>query len=158
MRSDEFAGLAALLSAPAREHSTLGVEDGHAAVKLGDEEQAVGGLGYGARAQEALPHVQEVPVPEARGRTWASATVSANPRYGGDVERALGAIKARAIVMPSETDQYFPVADNEIEVGHMPDAEPRPTPSIWGHGAEGPGRNPEDTDFIDRALRELLAS
>ena len=90
--------------------------------------------------------------------SWQNADISANPLYGGDFEKALGSISAKAIVMPSQTDQYFPVADNEIEVGHMPNAELIPIPSIWGHGAGGPGRNPEDTDFIDRALQELLAT
>lgn len=88
--------------------------------------------------------------------SWQNADISANTLYDGDFHKALGAIKARAIVMPSETDQYFPVADNEIEVGFMPNAELRPIPSIWGHGAGGPGRNPKDSEFIDKALRELL--
>lgn len=89
---------------------------------------------------------------------WQNADISANPRYNGDFHKALGAIKARAIVMPSQTDQYFPVADNEIEVSHMPNAELRVIPSIWGHAAGGPGRNPVDTAFIDRVLKELLAA
>ena len=90
--------------------------------------------------------------------SWQKADISANPAYHGDFQKALGAIKAKATVMPSLTDQYFPVADSEIEVGHVPRAELRPIPSIWGHGAGGPGRNPEDSEFIDQALRELLAS
>ena len=90
--------------------------------------------------------------------SWQNADISANPLYGGDFERALGGISARAIVMPSQTDQYFPVVDNEIEVGHMSNAELRPIPSIWGHVAGGPGLNSEDTNFIDLALRELLAT
>ena len=40
----------------------------------------------------------------------------------------------------------------------MPNAELRVIPSIWGHLAGGPGRNPVDTEFIDAALKELLAS
>ena len=60
--------------------------------------------------------------------------------------------------MPSRTDQYFPPEDSEIEVAHLPNAELRVIPSIWGHLAGGPGRNPEDTKFIDVALKELLAS
>jgi homoserine O-acetyltransferase len=92
----------------------------------------------------------------AMASTWQNGDISDNPKYEGDFVRALGAIKARAIVMPSETDQYFPPEDNEIEVAHMPNAEFRPIPSIWGHLAGGPGRNPDDTAFIDRALKELL--
>ena len=40
----------------------------------------------------------------------------------------------------------------------MPNAELRPIPSIWGHLAGGPGFNPEDTRFMDDAIRELLES
>jgi homoserine O-acetyltransferase len=90
--------------------------------------------------------------------SWQNADISANPLYDGDFAKALGAINARAIVMPSRTDQYFPVADNEIEVSQMPNAELRPIPTNWGHVGGGPGRNPEDTRFIDQALRELLAT
>jgi homoserine O-acetyltransferase len=61
------------------------------------------------------------------------------------------------MVMPCETDLYFRVRDNAIEVEQMPNATLRPIPSIWGHGA-GLGVNSADNSFIDAALRELLAS
>ena len=88
--------------------------------------------------------------------TWQHADISANEIYKGDFAAALGAITARAIVMPGDTDLYFRVRDNELEVAHMPQAELRPIPSIWGHVA-GLGVNPPDNAFIDAALRELLA-
>ena len=44
-----------------------------------------------------------------------------------------------------------------IEVSHMPNAELRVIPTIWSHIGGGPGRNPEDTRFIDDGLKELLA-
>ena len=87
--------------------------------------------------------------------TWQHADVSANPIHNGDFGTALGAIGARAIVMPCETDLYFRVRDNAIEVEQMPNAQLRPIPSIWGHVA-GAGLNPVDNSFIDSALRELL--
>jgi homoserine O-acetyltransferase len=87
--------------------------------------------------------------------TWQHADVSANSSLKGDLPAALAAIKARAIVMPSETDLYFRVRDNELEVRHMRNAELRPIPSIWGHAA-GRGTNPSDNRFIDAALNELL--
>ncbi len=90
--------------------------------------------------------------------TWQRGNISDNQRYQGDFAEALGAIKAKALLMPSQTDQYFPPEDNEIEVRHMPNAELRVIPSTWGHLAGGPGRNPEDTRFIDNMLKELLAS
>ena len=90
--------------------------------------------------------------------SWQQGDISANPLYNGDFEKALGAISAKAIVMPSQTDLYFPPEDNAWEVRHMPNAELRPIPSIWGHMAGSPGVNAVDTAFIDHALKELLAS
>jgi homoserine O-acetyltransferase len=87
--------------------------------------------------------------------TWQNADISANTRFHGDLPAALAAISARAIVMPSATDLYFRVRDNELEVRHMPNAELRPIPSTWGHAA-GRGTNPPDNQFIDAALKELL--
>jgi len=89
--------------------------------------------------------------------TWQHADVSANDRFKGDVAAALKAIIARAIVMPSETDLYFRVRDNELEVRHMPNAQLRAIPSIWGHAA-GRGTNPVDNAFIDAAIRDLLTT
>ncbi|MCH7736142.1 MAG: alpha/beta fold hydrolase [Chloroflexi bacterium] len=90
--------------------------------------------------------------------TWQNADISGNHVYGGDFGKALGAIKAKAIVMPGRTDLYFPPEDNEIEVAQMPNAELRPIESIWGHLAGGPGFNPVDSKFVDDALKEILAS
>jgi homoserine O-acetyltransferase len=87
--------------------------------------------------------------------TWQHADISANDIYKGDFTSALRAIKARAMVMPGETDLYFRVRDNELEVEQMPNAELRPIPSIWGHVA-GMGIHPADNEFIDTALKELL--
>ena len=89
--------------------------------------------------------------------TWQHADIGVTPGLGGSLEAALGAIEAKAIVMPGETDLYFPVEDSDYEVGCMPKAELRPIRSIWGHFA-GSGRNPQDVRFIDDALRELLAA
>jgi len=88
--------------------------------------------------------------------TWQHADISANEVYKGDFAAALSGIRCRAIVMPSETDLYFRVRDNELEVKQMANAELRPIPSIWGHAAGG-GANPPDNAFIDAALKELLA-
>ena len=71
-------------------------------------------------------------------RTWQNADISANEIYKGDFAAALGAITARAIVMPGRTDLYFPPEDNESEVSMMPNAEFRPIESIWG----APGGRP----------------
>ncbi len=89
--------------------------------------------------------------------TWQHGDVGMTPGFDGDLEAALGSIQAKAIVMPGQTDLYFPPEDNEYEVSHMKNAEFRPIPSIWGHFAGG-GMNPADTKFIDDALKELLSS
>ncbi|RIX76924.1 alpha/beta fold hydrolase [Acidovorax cavernicola] len=89
--------------------------------------------------------------------SWRHGDISDNPVFKGDFKKALGAIQARALVMPAERDLYFPVADNEWEVSHMPNAECRPIPGVWGHFAGG-GSSPVDTRFIDNALKELLAT
>jgi len=89
--------------------------------------------------------------------TWQHADISRNPLYGGDFKAALAAIKALAFIMPSETDLYFTVADNALEVASMKRAELRTIPSIWGHRAGNPVANPTDFRFLNQALKELLA-
>lgn len=89
--------------------------------------------------------------------TWRHADVADNDLFRGDVSAALGAIAARAFVMPCETDLYFPPEDSAREVAMMPNAELIPIPSIWGHFAGSRG-NPRDAAFIDAALKRLLAS
>lgn len=86
-------------------------------------------------------------------RCWEDGDISAGAQYGGDLDRALGAITARAIVMPCEYDSYFPPVDSHAEVARMPNAECRPIHSIWGHMTLW---NPADRPFFDAALRELL--
>lgn len=87
---------------------------------------------------------------------WRHADISANPRYGHDLERALRSIQARAIVMPAEQDLYFPPQDSAREVAQLSNAELRPIPSVWGHWAGG-GADPAATQFIDETLGELLS-
>jgi homoserine O-acetyltransferase/O-succinyltransferase len=88
--------------------------------------------------------------------TWQHADISDNPLYKGELEAALRSIRARALVMPSETDLYFPVEDSRRNVALMPNAELLPIPTIWGHRVNNPVQNPADAQFIDDALRRLL--
>jgi homoserine O-acetyltransferase/O-succinyltransferase len=88
--------------------------------------------------------------------SWQKADISDNSRYGGDLCGALGAIEARAIVMPSSTDLYFPADDSAIEVAQLRRGELRVLASDWGHVAGGPDRNPRDTAFVERAIADLL--
>jgi homoserine O-acetyltransferase len=88
--------------------------------------------------------------------TWYHGDISANPLYGGDLVRALDAIRARVLLLPSRTDLYFPVADNAAELPHLKVAELRPIPSVWGHRAGNPAVIPADFAFLKAAVREWL--
>ena len=93
----------------------------------------------------------------AKLRTWQMGDISANGHYRGDFERALRAIRARAILVPCTTDLYFPPEDNAVEVQHMPNAELRPYASDWGHCAATPSRKDSDfMQFLDGCVSELL--
>jgi homoserine acetyltransferase len=97
-------------------------------------------------------------MPAPYNGAWQHGDISDNELYRGDFKKALAAIKAKAYVMPGQTDLYFPPEDSQFEVAHMPNAKFLPVPSIWGHFAGGPGTNPEDVKFLDAALKELLAA
>ena len=89
-------------------------------------------------------------------KAWKSGDISNNDIYHGDFKAALGAIKAKAILIPSSSDLYFPPEDNEIEAHLMPNAELRIFKSDWGHCAVSPGNEPAFNDFLDRAITDVL--
>lgn len=41
-------------------------------------------------------------------QTWQNGDVSQQDPYNGDFEKAMASIKAKALVLPSKTDLYFP--------------------------------------------------
>ncbi len=92
----------------------------------------------------------------AQASTWLASDISDNDLYGGDLVRALNAIQARVLLLPSRTDLYFPVADNASELPHLARAELRPIPSIWGHRAGSPTENDEDLQFLRAAVAAWL--
>ena len=89
--------------------------------------------------------------------TWQHGDISANPMYGGDLPKALAAIKARTLLMPGDHDLYFQVDDNRLEMQHLVNAELRPIPSVWGHRAGNPVTQQQDRTFIDSHVKALLA-
>jgi homoserine O-acetyltransferase/O-succinyltransferase len=89
--------------------------------------------------------------------TWKRADISANVVFEEDFEAAMRAITARTVLMPGQTDLYFPPEDSELECALLSDARLAPIQSIWGHYA-GAGRVREDLEFIDRELASLLAA
>ncbi|HET9896297.1 MAG TPA: alpha/beta fold hydrolase [Streptosporangiaceae bacterium] len=94
----------------------------------------------------------------AQAVTWQEADISANDLYGGDLPAALAAIKARVLLMPSETDLYFRVADNEAELEHLRRGELAVIPSIWGHRAGAPHGLPEELEFLTTRVRHWLGN
>ncbi|KAI0408016.1 homoserine acetyltransferase family protein [Xylaria palmicola] len=67
--------------------------------------------------------------------TWQSADCSNQDAYGGDFELAMRSIKAKTLVLPSDTDLYFPPEDSVYEVACMSPGIGKciAFPSIWGH-------------------------
>ena len=89
----------------------------------------------------------------AQMATWWHHDIGDHASFAGSFEDALGAIRARAIILPAELDRYFPPVDAEYEARHVTNAECRPIPSSWGHMAP---LEPASQQFIDAALQELL--
>ncbi|KAL5115476.1 hypothetical protein ACEQ8H_006617 [Pleosporales sp. CAS-2024a] len=90
--------------------------------------------------------------------TWQAGDCSAQEPYHGDLHKAMQAIKAKALVLPSETDLYFPPEDSQIEVDNMRDGIGvlKVFPSIWGHWAGGPGQSTQDVKWLDERLEEFF--
>jgi homoserine O-acetyltransferase len=88
--------------------------------------------------------------------SWQNGDISANALYQNDLPAALGAIKARVLLMPGDQDLYFTVADNELEMAHLANATLAPIPSVWGHRAGNPVTEMADRDFIELRVKALL--
>lgn len=88
--------------------------------------------------------------------TWQRGDIGAGPLFNGDTDAALGAIGARAIIMPSSTDLYFRVEDNRREVAKMANAELRVYETDWGHCVASGDNDPGFHRFFDRAAADLL--
>jgi homoserine O-acetyltransferase len=89
-------------------------------------------------------------------RTWEQHDVGTTPGFAGDVTRALRAIHARVLYMPSATDLYFPLEDAKFEAASIPNLVFKPIPSLWGHTA-GAASNPQDAEFLNTQISIFLA-
>src|SRR5271169_1684006 len=90
-------------------------------------------------------------------RTWERHDVGTTAGFGGDVQKALGSIKAPFLYMPSETDLYFPVSDAKYEAGFMKTVTLMPIPSLWGHPA-GAAADPADAKFLNENIGKFLST
>jgi len=86
-------------------------------------------------------------------KTWRENNLGAHPNFGGDFERALGAITAKTVIIQAELDRYFPPVDSDYEAAHIPDARVHRLSSTWAHMAPF---NADALAEIDGVLRELL--
>lgn len=84
---------------------------------------------------------------------WQRADVSRIT--GGDLEKALGSIKAKVFVMPIDEDMFFPPRDCEAEQKLIPKSELRIIKSCGHLGLFGV--EPEYMPQIDKHLGELLS-
>ena len=75
---------------------------------------------------------------------------------GGNLEDALGRIKAKMFVMPISTDMFFPPRDCEDHQKMVTNSELRVIDTDWGHLGLF-GMDPNYTEQVDNHLNELLA-
>lgn len=96
----------------------------------------------------------------AQAGIWQRGDISACAAFGGDLDRALAAIKAHMLLMPGATDRYFDARDNEGELPKLVNAKSavlHPIPSLHGHRAGNPVNNPRDQAFIKAEIAALLS-
>ena len=90
-------------------------------------------------------------------RIWMANDVSA-AQHAGDLSAALGAIRARTLVLASATDLYFTPDDCARDAAAIAGARFETIPSIWGHRAGNPYQNPADAQVIRHAVEELMSA
>ena len=88
-------------------------------------------------------------------RMWQAGDIGTT-REDGDYTKALGSIEAKVLVMPSRTDQYFQVADSEVEMKYLKKAEFAPIDTVWGHVAGG-GGNEADTEWMSQRIKKFIS-
>ncbi|RDW67572.1 homoserine acetyltransferase [Coleophoma cylindrospora] len=91
--------------------------------------------------------------------TWQHGDITLSyPEDSGDLAKTLGRIKARCLIMPSSTDQFFSSVDSEEEVKNLKHAEFRCIESVNGHLAAGGYGTKEDTSYQITEIGQFLSS
>ncbi|KAJ8098434.1 Alpha/Beta hydrolase protein [Lipomyces tetrasporus] len=87
--------------------------------------------------------------------TWQEGDIAIY--HDNDYAKALGAIKAEALVMPSRTDQYFRWEESVEEVKYLKKGKLAIIETVWGHIAGGGVGTPADNVFINKEISEFFA-
>ncbi|KAH6886857.1 Alpha/Beta hydrolase protein [Thelonectria olida] len=91
-------------------------------------------------------------------RMWQRADIRVcSPLRGGSLGEALQQIRARILLMPCQTDQYFDWRASQKESQLIQNATLRVIPSVWGHLA-GSGASRADVDWMNQAIGEFLGT
>lgn len=90
----------------------------------------------------------------SQAETWKNHDVGRTPGVA-DLSAALQSIQCIVLLMPTSTDQYFPVADSGFEATMIPNATVHVIETIHGHTGGG-GSDDDATKQINEQLLGLL--
>lgn len=89
--------------------------------------------------------------------TWQNGNITLyHPEDKNDLAKTLARIKARCLIMPARTDQYFPPEDNEVEVKSLEHGEFACIETPYGHIAGGGNGRKGDTEYIIKEIKRFL--
>ncbi|MGL6132768.1 MAG: alpha/beta fold hydrolase [Prochlorococcaceae cyanobacterium] len=105
--------------------------------------------------EQWLPHYQRHDPRDliAMLDTWLAHDVA----DGGDLDAALGGIRARSAVVAGSHDLYFPVEDLAADAGRIPGATLHRIESLLGHRAGNPHSSPSEQQALRCIVDGLLA-
>ena len=91
-------------------------------------------------------------------RYLASRDHDVSQPFGGDMKKALRAVRAKALIMPSSTDRVLPpFCAHELRDG-LPDQRYVEIPSVMGHMAQNPGDvESKEHRFVGESISEFLS-
>ena len=92
----------------------------------------------------------------SQAETWKRHDVGKSPGFSGSIGEALRVIKAKVLLLPSNSDQYFPMSDSAFESRLIANSTIRPIETLFGHTGGG-GTDANATAFIDQAINDFLA-